>query len=98
MAIPGEVRPPSPSSQAIAALVVSLLGVLICCGLLSPIGWFLGAQERKAIREGRSPVSGEALAQIAVVLGIFGTVMLVILLLWALFFGGLLVIAGWLGR
>jgi hypothetical protein len=98
MTLPVETPTPSPSSQAIAALVVSLLGVLTCCGVLSPVGWFLGVQERKAIREGRSPAAGDSLALVAIVLGIVGTVMLLLGLLWVLFWGGLVVISGWLGR
>lgn len=90
--------PQSASSQAITALVVGILGFVTCCHILSPIAWYLGNQERKAIREGRSPQAGESLAQVAVILGIVGTVLLVFGLLWIFFWGGLAVLSAFLGR
>jgi hypothetical protein len=82
----------SASSQAITAFVLSLLG-LGCC-LLGPIGWYLGKQEQKAIREGRSPVAGEGLANAAVVIGIIATILSVLQVVWIVFFGGLAVLVG----
>lgn len=90
MTIQGDgVTPQSASSQAITALILSLLGFVTCCHLLSPIAWYLGRQEQKAIREGRAPKQGEVLAQIAVILGIIGTLILVFFLFWLIFLGGL---------
>jgi hypothetical protein len=90
MTVQGDgLTPQSASSQAITALVVSILGFVTCCFLLSPIGWYLGRQEQKAIREGRSPTAGESLAQIAAVLGIVGTLVMIFVLFWVFFFGGL---------
>jgi hypothetical protein len=83
---------PSPSSQAITALVVGLLGFVMCCFVLSPIAWYLGSQEIRAIREGRAPASGEVLAKVAVILGIVGTLALVAGLVW-LALGGLAVLS-----
>ena len=89
MTVQGDgITPESASSQAITALVVSLLAFATCCHLLSPIGWYLGWQEQKAIREGRSPKAGESLAQIAVILGVVGTLILVFFLFWVVLFGG----------
>ncbi|HVS00811.1 MAG TPA: DUF4190 domain-containing protein [Thermoanaerobaculia bacterium] len=82
----------SASSQAITALVLSILG-LPCC-LLGPIGWYLGNQELKAVREGRSPAAGEGLAQAAVIIGIIATVLAALQLIWVFFFGGLAILAG----
>lgn len=99
MTVQGDgITPESPSSQAITALVVSLLGFVTCCLLLSPIGWYLGRQEQKAIAEGRSPKAGEVLAQIAVVVGIVGTLMLVFFVFWVFFFGGLAVLSALANR
>jgi hypothetical protein len=99
MTVPGEGQTEKPSSQAITALVLSLLGVLTCCGtILSPVAWYLAAQEQQAIREGRAPAAGEALTKIALILGIIGTIALALGLLWIFFLGGMAVLSGVLGR
>ena len=99
MTVPGEGQTEKPSSQAITALVIGLIGIMTCCGtVLSPVAWYLGSQEQKAIREGRSPAAGESLAKIAVVLGIVGTAVLALLILWIFLMGGLAVISGFLNR
>lgn len=98
MTVPGEgQQSQSPSSQAITALVLGILGIVTCCGILSPIAWYLGSQEQKAIREGRSPAAGEATAKVATILGIVGTVMMVFGLLWVFFWGGLAVLSAMAG-
>lgn len=99
MTVQGDgITPESPSSQAITALVVSLLGFVTCCFLLSPIGWYLGRQEQKAIREGRAPKAGEVLAQVAVVAGIVGTIIMVFFLFWVFLFGGMAVLSALANR
>ena len=82
----------SASSQAITALVLGILGVL-ACQLLGPFAWYLGNQELRAIREGRSPRAGEALAMVGKVMGIIATVLIVIGLVVIFFFGGLAFLA-----
>jgi Domain of unknown function (DUF4190) len=91
VANPGQQQ--SASTQAITALVLGILG-LICCNILGPVAWYLGSQELKAIREGRSPFAGEILAKIGMILGIFGTIFLVLGVLWLFFMGGLAVLQG----
>ena len=86
-------QPQSSSTQAVTALVLGILGV-VCCALLAPIAWYLGNQEQKAIREGRSPAAGEGLAKAAVILGIIGTILLVLSLLWIFFMGGMAILQG----
>ncbi|MEA2563764.1 MAG: hypothetical protein QOH06_5268 [Acidobacteriota bacterium] len=99
MTVQGDgVTPESASSQAITAIILSLLGFVSCCHLLSPIAWYLGRQEQKAIREGRAPKQGEVLAQIAVVLGIIGTLILTVFLFWLIFLGGLAVLTALANR
>ena len=99
MTVQGDgITPESPSSQAITALILSLLGFTTCCHLLSPIAWYLGWQEQKAIREGRSPQQGEVLAKVATILGIVGTLLLVFFLLWVFFLGGLAVLSAMANR
>lgn len=87
-----------PSTQAITALVIGILGIVSCCVLLSPIAWYIGNQEIKAIREGYSPAQGEPLANVGRILGIVGTALgllaLVFFVLWITFLGGLAVLAG----
>ena len=93
MTVANPGQPQSSSNQAITALVLGILGI-ICCGLLAPIAWYLGNQELMAIREGRSPAAGEGLAKAAKILGIIGTVLLVLSILWIFFAGGMAVLQG----
>jgi uncharacterized protein DUF4190 len=88
MTIPTTQPAPSPSSQAITSLVLGILS-LICCALLGPVAWYLGNQEGKAIREGRSAAAGEGMAKAGMILGIIGTILFALSLLWILFFGGM---------
>ncbi len=88
---PGQQQ--SSSSQAITALVLGILG-LVCCPLLAPIAWYLGNQEVKAIREGRSPAPGEGLAKAGSILGIIGTILLALWIVWIFFLGGMAILGG----
>jgi hypothetical protein len=91
VANPGQQQ--SASTQAITALVLGILGV-ICCNILGPVAWYVGNQELKAVREGRSPMAGEILAKIGMILGIIGTVLMVLGLLWLFFMGGMAILQG----
>jgi hypothetical protein len=91
VANPGQSQ--SASTQAIIALVLGILGI-ICCGFLAPIAWYLGGQEIRAIREGRSPIAGEGFAKAAKILGIIGTALFVLTLLWIFFAGGMAILQG----
>ena len=64
----------SPSTRV---LVLSILG-LIVCQLFSPVAWYVGHQELTAIRSGRSPSSDEGIAKVGMVLGIVGTILLIV--------------------
>jgi len=81
------------SSRAIWSLVLGILG-LILCGLLAPFARWLGAAELRDIKAGLSPDSGQGLATAGMVLGIIGTVFLVIsccgALVYLLFWIGLI--------
>jgi hypothetical protein len=84
--------PPQPaSSQAIAALILAILG-LVTCQLLSPFAWYLGRQEARAIREGRAPAAGLSLANVSVILGMVGTFLFLAIMIWMLFLGGMAVV------
>ncbi len=79
------------SSQAVTALVLGILGIL-CCQICGPIAWYLGNQELRSISEGRSPAAGQGFAQAGKIMGIIGTVLLVLSLVWIFGFGGLAMI------
>lgn len=83
----------SASSQSVTALVLGVLG-LITCQLLGPFAWYLGNQELRAIRAGRSPAAGEGLALAGKILGIIATIILVIIPVFLFFFGGLAILTG----
>jgi len=90
---PAPPAPASASNQAITALVLGILG-LVCCSILAPVAWYLGHNEGRAIREGRSPAAGEGMAMAGKILGIIGTILMIFGLLWLLFFGGMAVLQG----
>ncbi|HEY7213155.1 MAG TPA: DUF4190 domain-containing protein [Thermoanaerobaculia bacterium] len=96
VASPGQQQ--SASTQAIMSLVLGILSIVTCCGILAPIAWYLGSQEQKAIREGRSPAAGEGLAKAGMILGIIGTVLLIFGILWIFFWGGMAMLSTWTNR
>ena len=98
MSIPTSPPPSGPpastsSSQATTSLVLGILGIL-CCGILAPIAWYLGSAELKKIRAGQSPATAEGTAKAGMILGIIGTVLLVLAIIWAFFMGGMAVLQG----
>jgi uncharacterized membrane protein YjgN (DUF898 family) len=93
MSVANPGQPQSASTQAIMALILGILGI-VCCGLLAPIAWFIGSQEGKAIREGRAPVAGEGLAKAGMILGIIGSILLILTVLWIFFMGGMAILQG----
>jgi hypothetical protein len=80
---PGYVLPDHP--KATSALVVGLIAVAgtFLCGLpvlASPVAWVLGAQARNEIRRAPQQWGGEGKALAGMVLGIIGTVLLVLII------------------
>ena len=65
------------SSQATTALVLGILGIVIC-GVLAPVAWVMGNNEIQAIDAGRRPPENRGTANAGKILGIIGTVFLVI--------------------
>ncbi|HEV7504247.1 MAG TPA: DUF4190 domain-containing protein [Thermoanaerobaculia bacterium] len=95
--------PPPPPSQylpqqqstgtnATMSLVLGILGV-ICCGLIAPFAWYLGSQELKAIQAGSSPPAGDGLAKAGMILGMVGTLILGMQMIWIFFMGGMAVLS-----
>ena len=76
------------SGRAVTILVLGVVG-LLCCNLTAPVAWVLGWLELRDIRQGTAPPQDQSFAQIGMVLGIVGTVLLVFALLWMFAFGGL---------
>jgi hypothetical protein len=94
MSVANPGQPQSASTQAITSLVLGILS-LVCCPLLAPIAWYIGNQELKAVREGRSPAAGEGIAKAGLILGIIGTLWMVLLALWIFFWGGMAILSAW---
>jgi TRAP-type C4-dicarboxylate transport system permease small subunit len=84
------------SSKATMAVVFGVLGI-VCCGLLAPVAWYLAAEELKQINAGRISEANRGMAQVAKILGIIGTILLVLGLLWVIFFGGMAVLGALTG-
>ncbi len=64
-------------SQATVALVLGILGLVIC-NILAPFAWVIGNNEVNAIDAGRRNPSNRGMAQAGKILGIIGTVLLII--------------------
>lgn len=92
------VQPPPPpaamgsSSQATMSLVLGIVGI-VCCGLAAPFAWWMGKKELAAIDAGTNPEAGRGLATAGKILGIIGTILLVLGLIWMFFMGGLAVLS-----
>jgi hypothetical protein len=69
------------ASQATMALVFSILG-FFCCQLLCIAGWYTGSQELKGIRAGRRDPSNKGTATAGMVIGIVGTLLMVVVVLF----------------
>ena len=80
------------SGRATTALVLGILG-FVCCQLCAPFAWYIGKNEVKAIKDGASPVAGQGLAMAGMILGIIGTIFLVLGVIWIFFMGGLAIMA-----
>lgn len=99
MAEPVSSTPPPPggssgsSNRALWSLILGILGI-ICCGLLAPVAWYMGSQETKAIAAGMAPRESEGMAKAGMILGIIGTILLVLTVIWIVFAGGMAVIGG----
>ena len=95
---PGAPVPYAPDHpNATTALVLGIVGMVVCGGLLSPFAWVIG---RKAVREidaSQGALGGRGSAQAGYILGVIGSVMLVLavllvvayLLIFALMFAGM---------
>ena len=81
---PVYVLPDHPkATSALVVGIVSVGGFFLCAlpVLAAPVAWVLGAQARRAIRSAPHQWGGEGRATAGMVLGIIGTVMLVLAVL-----------------
>ncbi len=62
------------TSQATTALVLGILGIVIC-GLCAPFAWYIGGNEVKAIDAGRRDPSNRGSAQAGRILGIIVSIL-----------------------
>jgi len=80
----GFVAPPPDHPQSTLALVlglVGLIGALLLCGVtlvVSPFAWGIGHSALKGIRESQGRLGGESSARTGMILGIIGTIFLVL--------------------
>ena len=81
--MPMQPPPPPPppaqgypeASQATTALVLGILGIVVC-QILGPFAWSIGKKELEAIDAGRRPPENRGNANAGKILGIIGTVLL----------------------
>ena len=71
----GQPMPPQEQGMAIAAMIVSIAGLVICSGLISPIGVILGHIAHGKAKRGEAGGQGMALA--GIIIGYIGTAILV---------------------
>lgn len=79
-----------PSSDPGRGTLILVMGILsiVCCGILGPIAWALGASDLKRINAGQISPEARGLTQAGMICGIIGTILLVLGLIWGVFLGG----------
>lgn len=95
------VPPPTPGpaalypekSQAGLSLVLSLLGLVLAFPILSPIGWYYAQKEIAGIDAGQRDPSNRGKATAGKVLGIIGTIFLVLAVIGLVVFVAIFVTA-----
>lgn len=65
------------ASQATTALVLGIIGIVLCM-FLGPVAWVMGNKELEAIDAGRRPPENRGTANAGKILGIIGTALLAI--------------------
>lgn len=75
--------PPANHGGALASMIVGIASLVLGCtagiGLLgSPVAWWLGAKAKREIDASQGQLGGRGMAQTGFILGIIGTVLLVL--------------------
>ena len=65
--------------------------------ILAPFAWYIGKKEVQAIKDGTSPAAGQGTAMAGMILGIIGTIFLVLAVIWIFFAGGLAILSAMSG-
>lgn len=86
--MPGGTVAAKDNKQALWALILGILGI-VCCGLLAPVAWYMGRKEVQAVDAGLSSQENRGMAMAGMILGIVGSVLLILTLLWVFFAGGM---------
>ncbi|MBI1248359.1 DUF4190 domain-containing protein [bacterium] len=58
-------------------LVLGILSI-VCCQILGPFAWWMGQSDMSDIEAGQMDPEGKSLTQVGMILGIIGTVLLVL--------------------
>ena len=76
----------APSGAPVNGTLILILGILgiVLCQILGPVAWIMG---NSAVKVGGGDLQQANLANIGRILGIVGTVFLVLGILWGIFFG-----------
>ncbi|TSD63645.1 DUF4190 domain-containing protein [Aeromicrobium piscarium] len=91
----GDWRPPEKHPQSTLALVLGILGLVIC-SILGPFAWYIGGKAVSEIDASGGRYEGRSEANAGKILGIIGTVLLglgVLMIIAVVFFGFLGVMA-----
>lgn len=81
--VPVQYAPDHP--RAVTSLVLGILGIVLC-GVLAPFAWAIGSKTLNEIDASSGRVGGRGAAQAGYILGIVGTVLLVIYAIAAVFY------------
>lgn len=93
--------PPTPAGQPQGGdhpkgMTILVLGILslVCCSPLGIAAWVMGNKALKEIDSAPGRYNNRQLVSIGRILGIIGTVLLVLSIIWIVFLGGLAVLSG----
>lgn len=82
-------------SNATLVLIIGIVSIVICGCLPSPVAWIMGNNTLAAMRSGQMDSSDEAMANVGRILGIIGTILLIIgALFWILAIAGVVALGG----
>ena len=90
--IPPPTGPPSYTPQsAVNGTLILVLGILsvVLCQILGPVAWVMGNNALQTLDAGGGDPSQRQLVTIGRILGIIGTVLLILGILWTIFVVGL---------
>lgn len=84
--------PPPDHPQATTALIFGILG-LVLCQILAPFAWVMGRRVMREIDASGGTMGGRGNAQVGFILGIVGTVLLALTVLFVIVYVVIIVVA-----